>query len=65
MKLFNFKKFEELKIKKNKDNVVDPYINIGIIIKERRVKKNLSIEDLSFLSKIPVSTISGIENNLK
>ena len=65
MKLFNFKKFEELKIKKNKDNIVDPYINIGTIIKERRVKKNLSIEDLSFLSKIPVSTISGIENNLK
>ena len=65
MKLFNFKKFEKLKIKKKRDNIVDPYINIGNIIKESRVKKNLSIEDLSFLSKIPISTILGIENNVK
>ena len=65
MKLFNFKKFEKLKIKKNRDIVVDPYVNIGNIIKENRVKKNLSIEDLSFLSKIPISTILGIENNIK
>ena len=65
MKLFNFKKFEKLKIKKKRDNIVDPNINIGNIIKESRVKKNLSIEDLSFLSKIPISTISGIENNVK
>ena len=62
MKIFNFKK---LNLKENKDSFVDPYINIGNIIKESRVKKNLSVEDLSFLSKIPVSTISGIENNLK
>ena len=65
MKLFNFKKFGNLKIKKNRDGFVDPYINIGNIIKESRVKKNLSIEDLSFLSKIPISTILGIENNVK
>ena len=65
MKLFSFQKFEKFKIKKNRDIIVDPYISIGNIIKESRVKKNLSIEDLSFLSKIPVSTISGIENNLK
>ena len=65
MKLFNFKRFEELRIKKNSESVVDPYINIGNIIKENRVKRNLSIEDLSFLSKIPISTILGIENNVK
>ena len=65
MKLFNFKKSEKLKIKKNADIIVDPFINIGNIIKESRVKKNLSIEDLSFLSKIPISTIFGIENNVK
>ena len=64
MKLF-FQKFEEFKIKNNRDSVVDPYINIGNIIKESRVKKNLSIEDLSVLSKIPISTILGIENNVK
>ena len=65
MKLFKFKQFEKLKIKKKRDNIVDPYINIGNIIKESRVKKDLSIEDLSFISKIPISTILGIENNVK
>ena len=65
MKLFNFKNFRKLKIKNNKDIVMDPYINIGNIIKENRVKKNLSIKDLSLLSKIPISTIRGIENNIK
>ena len=65
MKFFCFQKFEEFKIKKNKDSIADPYINIGNIIKESRVKKNLSIEDLSLLSKIPISTILGIENNIK
>ena len=65
MKLFSFQKFEKFKIKKNRDIIVDPYISIGTIIKESRVKKNLSIEDLSFLSKIPISTILGIENNEK
>ena len=65
MKLFNFKKFEKLKTKNNQDSILDPYINIGNIVKESRVKKNLSIEDLSSLSKIPISTILGIENNVK
>ena len=65
MKIFNFIKFKTLKRKNNKDKSVDPYINIGTIIKESRVKKNLSIEDLSFISKIPISTILGIENNVK
>ena len=65
MKLFNFKKLEKLKVIKNKAIVEDPYLIIGKIIKESRIKKNLSIEDLSFLSKIPTSTILGIENNLK
>tara|TARA_B100000212_G_scaffold20671_1_gene13751 strand:- start:380 stop:859 length:480 start_codon:yes stop_codon:yes gene_type:complete len=65
VKSFKFKKFEKLKIKNNRDSTVDPYINIGNIIKESRVKKNLSIEDLSFRSKIPISTIIGIEDNIK
>ena len=65
MKLFSFQKSEKFKLKKNRDIMVDPYISIGNIIKESRVKKNLSIEDLSFLSKIPISTILGIENNVK
>ena len=65
MKLFFFQKFNEFKIKKKRESIVDPYKNIGNIIKESRVKKNLSIEDLSCLSKIPTSTIFGIENNVK
>ena len=66
MKLFNLKKLKKLTLKKkNKDSSVDPYISIGNIIKESRTKKNLSIEDLSFHSKIPISTIVGIENNVK
>ena len=64
MKLFNFRNFKELKIK-HRDSIVDPYINIGNIIKESRIKKNLTIEDLSYLSKIRISTIFGIENNVK
>ena len=65
MKLFNLKKFNKFKIKKKRESFVDPYISIGNIIKESRVKKNLSIEDLSSISKIPISTILGIENNVK
>ena len=65
MKLFYFKKFQKLNLKKNEGIIVDPYTDIGNIVKENRVKKNLSIEDLSSLSKIPISTISGIENNIK
>ena len=65
MKLFNFKKLKKLKHKNNKDSIIDPYIDVGNIIKENRLKKNLSIDELSFLSKIPTSTIFGIENNVK
>ena len=65
MKLFNFEKLRKLNLTKNIDSAVDPYLSIGDIIKESRIKKNLSIEDLSFLSKIPISIIVGIENNSK
>ena len=65
MKLFNLKRLEKLNLKKNTESIEDPFIDIGNIIKENRVKKNLSIDDLSILSKIPISTIVGIENNVK
>ena len=35
------------------------------MLKEARIKKNLSIEDLSIVSKIPQSTLNAIENNIK
>ncbi len=65
MKLFNFKKSKNINLKEKIDLQADPFIDIGIIIKESRIKKNLSIEDLSSLSKIPISTIIGIEDNIK
>ena len=65
MNLFKLKIFKKLNIKTNRESIVDPYINISNIVKESRIKRNLSIEDLSYISKIPVSTIVGIENNLK
>ena len=65
MKLFNFAKFKKLNFKKKMDSTIDPYLGIGDIIKESRIKKNLSIEDLSLISKIPISIIVGIENNSK
>ena len=65
MNLFKLKNFKKLNIRRSKDKTVDPYIMISNIVKESRIKINLSIEDLSNISKIPVSTIVGIENNLK
>ncbi len=65
MKLFKYIKFKKINLKTHTASISDPYINIGSIIKENRVKKNLTIEDLSSLSKIPKSTILGIENNKK
>ena len=65
MNLFKLKIFKKLNIKTNRESIVDPYINISNIVKESRIKRNLSIEELSYISKIPVSTIVGIENNLK
>ena len=65
MNLFKLKNLKKLNIRRSKDKTVDPYIMISNIVKESRIKINLSIEDLSNISKIPVSTIVGIENNLK
>ena len=43
----------------------DPYGEIGKIVKEARIQNNLSIKELSNISKIPESSISSIENNVK
>tara|TARA_Y100000766_G_C18634794_1_gene472594 strand:+ start:214 stop:708 length:495 start_codon:yes stop_codon:yes gene_type:complete len=52
----------------NKESFVkeaDQYIQIGKLVKEARIKKNLSIEELSQISKIPKNIIISIENNLE
>ncbi len=47
------------------DEAVDQYIEIGNLVKEARIQKNLSIKDLSNISKIPEQTINSIESNNK
>ena len=64
MRFLNFNKNSSIKINHNTD-VTDPYIEIGNLTKEARIAKNLSINDLSDLSKIPNSTILAIEKNNK
>ena len=47
------------------NKVVDHYEEIAKIVKEARVQQNLSIKELSKISKIPEKTITSIENNIK
>ena len=45
--------------------IVDQYIEIAKLVKEARIQQNLSIRELSLISKIPEQTIISIENNNK
>ena len=45
--------------------LVDQYEEIGKLVREARIKKNLTIKELSQISKIPEKTINSIENNIK
>ena len=72
MKLFNhiFQNKNKNKNKKLVDNldqnfISDKYSEIGRLVKEGRLEKNLSIQRLSEVSKIPESTLIAIENNVK
>ena len=54
------------KSEKNKEfssELVDQYIEIAKLVKEARIKQKLTIEELSYISKIPVRIINSIENN--
>ncbi len=62
--LFLFNK----KSKQNKDfslGLVDQYTEIAKLVKEARIKQNLTIKELSCNSKIPERIINSIENNNK
>ena len=62
--IFLFKKNSE----NNKDlshKVFDQYIEIAKLVKEARIQQNLTIQELSLISKIPEQTINSIENNIK
>ena len=57
--------------KKNENNkilnyeLVDNYREIAKLVKEARIQQNLTIQELSRISKIPEQTINSIENNKK
>ena len=56
------------KTNKNKDlnhGVVDQYKEIAKLVKEARIQQNLTIKELSYISKIPERIINSIENNNK
>ena len=60
--LFLFNKNSE----KNKDfstGLVDGYIEIAKLVKGARIQQNLTIKELSHISKIPERVIISIENN--
>ena len=44
---------------------IDQYSEIGKLVKEARIQKNLTVKELSLISKIPEQTINSIENNNK
>ena len=47
------------------NEMVDQYIEIAKLVKEARIRQNLTIKELSLISKIPEQTINSIENNNK
>ena len=50
----------------NKDpnnEFVDQYMEIAQLVKEARIQQNLTIKELSYISRIPEQTINSIENN--
>ena len=62
--LFLFNK----KTEKNKDFspvLVDQYTELAKLVKEARIQQNLTIKELSYISKIPERIINSIENNNK
>ena len=62
--LFLFNK----KSKKNKEfstGLVDQSLEIAKLVKEARIQQNLTIKELSYVSKIPERIINSIENNNK
>jgi len=54
------------KTNKNKDlnhGVFDNYMELAKLVKEARIQQNISLQELSRISKIPEQTIISIENN--
>ena len=62
--LFLFKK-QSVKDNEVNHGLVDQYGEIARLVKEARIQKNITIQELSGISKIPEQTIISIENNNK
>ncbi len=62
LSFFN-KKVENKKVLNQKG--LDQYGEIAKLVKEARIQQNLTIQDLSRISKIPEQTINSIESNNK
>ena len=62
--LFLFKKKSVIDNEVN-HGLVDQYGEIARLVKEARIQKNITIQELSGISKIPEQTIISIENNNK
>jgi len=62
--LFFFKENSENNIDFS-NKVLDHYEEISKIVKEARIQQNLTIKELSHISKIPERIINSIENNNK
>ena len=62
--LFLFKKKSVIDNEVN-HGLVDQYGEIARLVKEARIQKNITIQELSVISKIPEQTIISIESNNK
>ena len=62
--LFLFNKKSE-KNKEFSPGLVDKYLEIAKLVKEARIQQNLTIKELSYISKVPERIINSIENNNK
>ena len=57
------KKSENNKV--SSTGLVDKYKEIAELVKEARIQQNLTVKELSYISKIPERVINSIENNNK
>jgi len=62
--LFLFNKKSE-KNKEFSPGLVDQSLEIAKLVKEARIQQNLTVKELSYISKIPERIINSIENNNK
>ena len=62
--LFLFNKKSE-RSKEFSPGLVDQSLEIAKLVKEARIQQNLTIKELSYISKIPERIINSIENNNK